>query len=217
MLLQQARFFATRCKSNVSSWSRWLEYKVIADTLASVAAFVAIVSVMVSWYRNARRPLKITRAVIHSKEREKTFILVIKNVKPYPVTINRTECYRKKKYEIQKKLGGRPEYSALFPRSEQLFVSGQTFEIAANGHTDIRFSASVDSDIPKKLLFLLETSHGYHQLWCKDITTVEIEKVDVYSVEYRLDYSTKCRAKAIYYWKFLKGLITSCSRRLRRG
>ncbi len=194
-----------------------MEYKVIADTLASVAAFVAIVSVMVGWYRSARKPLKITRVVVHRKEDETTFILVVKNVKPYPITIKRTDCYRRKKYQVQKKLGGRPEYSELFPGSEILSTSRQAFEIEANGHTDIRITGARNLGVPEKLLFLLETSHGYHELWCKDVSIVEIGKVDVYGVEYRLDYESRHRAKALYYWKVLKELTTSCSRRLRRG
>lgn len=194
-----------------------MEYKVLADTLASVAAFVAIVSVMVSWYRSATKPLKITRVVVHRKEDETTFILVVKNVKPYPVTIKRTDCYRRKKHQVQKKLGGKPEYSELFPGSEMLSTSRQAFEIAANGYTDIRIAGARNLDIPEKLLFLLETSHGYHELWCKDVSIVEIGKVDVYSVEYKYDHESKRRAKALYYWKLLKELTTRSSRRLRRG
>jgi len=194
-----------------------LEYKVLADTLASVAAFVAIVGVMASWYRSARKPLKIMRVVVHRKEDETTFILVVKNVKPYPVTIKRTDCYRRKKYQVQKELGGKPEYSELFPGSEMLSTSRQAFEIAANGHTDIRIAGARNLTIPEKLLFLLETSHGYHELWCKDVSIVEIGKVDVYSVEYKYDYESKRRAKALYYWKLLKELTTRCSRPLHRG
>lgn len=194
-----------------------MEYKIIADTLASFASFVAIVSVMVGWYRSARKPLKITRVVVHRKKDETTFILVVKNVKPYPVTIKRVDCYRRKKYEVQKKSEGRPEYSALYPGSEILFTNVQEFEIAANGHTDIRITVASNIDAPEKFLFLLETSHGHHELWCKHISIVEIGKVDVYDLEYRLDYNSKYRAKAMYYWKLMKELTISCSRRLRRG
>jgi len=184
-----------------------LEYKVIADTLASVAAFVAIVSVMVGWYRSARRPLKITRVVIHRKKDETTFILVVKNVKPYPITVKRTECYRRKKYEVQKKLGGKLEYSELFPGSELLSTSSQAFEIFPNGHTDIRIGGASNLDIPQKLLFLLETSHGYHELWCKDVSIVDIGKVNVYGMEFKHDCESKYQAKSLYYWKLIKELI----------
>lgn len=183
-----------------------MEYKVIADTLASIAAFVAIVSVMVSWYRSARKPLKITRVVVHRKNDETTFILVVKNVKPYPITIRSIECYRRKKYEVQKKLGGKLEYSELFPGKAKLSSSSQPFEINANGHTDIKIASKANLDIPGKLLFLFETSHGFHELWCKDISIVDIGKVDVYGVEYKHDYESKYKAKLLYYWKLLKEL-----------
>jgi hypothetical protein len=130
--------------------------------------------------------------------------LVVKNVKPYPVVIKRTDCYRRKKYEVQKKHGEKPEYSELFSGSERIFGTKAEFEIAANGHTDIRISDVSLSDIPTRLLFLLETSHGYHELWCKEVTVVEIGKVDVYSLEYKLDFESKWHAKVVYYWKRLK-------------
>jgi hypothetical protein len=194
-----------------------VEYKIIADTLASAAALVAIVSVMASWYRSARKPLKITSVVVHKKEDETAFILVVKNVKSYPVTIKRTGCYRRKKYQVQKKLGGKPQYSELFPGSEMLSASREPFEIAANGHTDIRIAGARNLNIPGKLLFLLETSHGYHELWCKDVLIVEIGKVDMHGVEYKYEYESKRRAKALYYWKLLKDLTTRCSGRCRRS
>ena len=161
---------------------------------------------MVSWYRSARRPLKVIRVVVHKKSDEITFIIVVKNVKDYPVTIKRADCYRRKKYEVQKKHGGKPEYSEFYPGSEMIFTSKETFEIPANAYTDIRINVPAAPTIPSKLLFLFETSHGYHELRCKDVSIVEIGKLDVYGVEYRLDYESKYRAKAVYYWKLLKEL-----------
>ena len=85
-----------------------------------------------------------------------------------------------------------------------IFTNKETFEIAAKGHTDIRICDVSLSDIPAKLLFLLETSHGYHELWCKDVILVEIGKADVYSLEYKCDFNSKWLAKAVYYWKRLR-------------
>lgn len=78
-------------------------FKIIVDILASISVLIAIVSVLVSWYRNTQKPLKIIRTIVHKNDKT-TFILVIKNVKPYPVVIKNTDCYRKKKYEIQKNM-----------------------------------------------------------------------------------------------------------------
>jgi len=191
------------------------KFKVIVDTLASLSAFIAIVSVMVGWYRSARKPLKIVRTVIHKENDKATFILVVKSVKEYPVAIKRLDCYRRKKYEVQKKEGGKPEYSVVFAGSEMIFGSKETFQIAANGHTDIRVSEVGFSDVPSKLLFLLETSHGYHELWCKDVTTVELGKTEVYSLEYGYEFESKWPAKAVYYWKKLRELTRRSTGRAR--
>jgi len=189
-----------------------LEFKVLVDTLASIASLVAIVSVMVGWYRSARRPLRVTRVVVHKSTNDLTFIVLVKNVKDYPVTIQRTDCYRRKKYEVQKKHGGRPEYSKFFPGSEMIFTSRDTFEIAANGHTDIRIRIAGTTDIPSRLLFLLETSHGYHELWCKEIVVVEIGKVEVYGVEYKDEYRSKWIARAMYHVALLRDLVSTLHR-----
>lgn len=194
-----------------------MDYKVIADTLASGAAFVAIVAAMYSWYQGARKPLKVIRVVVHQKESEWNFIIVVRNTKPYPVTIKAADCYRRKRYRVQKKLGGKPEYDELFPGAEQIFRGGIDCEIAANGHTDVPVSTNPQSDIPSNLLFLLDTSHGYQELWCKNVDVVEIGQVEVYGVNYRHDFSSRLPAKTCYIWKRVEELTKSCSRRLRRG
>jgi hypothetical protein len=45
---------------------------------------------------------------------------------------------------------------------------------------------------------------------------VEIGKVDVYDVEYRLDYDSMHRAKAVYYWKLLKELTKLLQRNAKK-
>jgi hypothetical protein len=72
-------------------------FKLIVDTLASLAAFVAIITVLASWYRSIRKPLVIQRIVVHRKKDKTTFILIIKNVKDYPVEIKKLEGYNKEK------------------------------------------------------------------------------------------------------------------------
>lgn len=174
--------------------------------MASISVLIAIVSVLVSWYRNTQKPLKIIRTIVHKNDKT-TFILVIKNVKPYPVVIKNTDCYRKKKYEIQKKYGEKPEYSELLLISEKIFSNEQMFEIPANSHTDIQIRNVDLLDIPTKLLFLLKTSHGYHELWCKQLTIIEIGKTKVHGLEYKYDFESKWHAKAVYHSKKFKEII----------
>ncbi|MRR54275.1 MAG: hypothetical protein EG822_07165 [Deltaproteobacteria bacterium] len=176
------------------------QYKNIIDILSSMASFIAIIGVMVSWYKSAQKPLKIDRVVIHKKETENTFILVVKNRKNYPVEIKSISCYRKPKYQIQKKNNQKPEYMKLLSLSDSYFSSSEHFEIGANGHTDIRVKCGPFSGQANRLLFSIYTSHGYHEIWCKDILEVDIGKTEVYGLEYQHEYQSKYRAKIQYYW-----------------
>lgn len=180
-----------------------MEFKLVVDILSSVAAFVAIVAALVAWYQSARKPLLVDRVVVHRKEQASTFILMVKNAKSYPVTISRVGCYKRKKHQVQRKRGGAPEYSATYSSTDMIFDAPGEFEILPSGHTDVRIEVNGEPDIPKALLFLLQTSHGFHELWCKEIEVVEIGKVGVYSIDYQHDYGSALRAKAMFYWKRL--------------
>jgi len=191
-----------------------LDYKAIADTLASGAAFVAIVAALHGWYQSARRPLKISRVIVHQKASESNFIIEVENVKPYPVTIKAVDCYRGKRFRVKKTFGGRLVYHELFPISEQIFSDRVECEISANGHKDVRVSSSRQSNIPCKLLFLLDTSHGYHELCCNKVAGIDIDCSEW--LEYKYDYSSKLPAKIRYVWERAVELIKRCTRMLRR-
>lgn len=190
-----------------------VEFKVFVDALASVASIVAIVSVLVGWYRSARKPLKIVRVVVHRKMDGMTFILITKNRQAYPVTTKRIDCYRRKIFEVQKKIGSKPEYSERLSSREALFMEGARFEVPASANIDLHIDADGSADIPGRLLFSIDTSHGYHELWCDDVTVVDIGKADVYSVDYNEEYHSKAAAKLMFYWKTLGELTRRWSRR----
>jgi len=176
------------------------QFKNIIDILSSLASLIAIIGVLVSWYRSSQKPLKIERVVIHKKENESTYILVVKNRKNYPVEIKSISCYRNPIYQIQKKNNQRTEYSKLLSLSDSCFSSSEHFEISANGHTDIRIKVATYREQAHRLLFSINTSHGYHEIWCKDILEVNIGKTEVFGLEYRHEYQSKYRAKIHYYW-----------------
>lgn len=193
-----------------------MEFKLVVDILSSLAALVAIVVALAAWYRSARRPLQIDRIVIHRKEQASTFILLVRNVKSDPVTIKRVGCYKRKKHQVQRKHGSSPEYSATFSSADMVFDAPGEFEVLPNGSTDVRVQASGASEAPGALLFLLHTTHGFHELWCRDITEVEVGKANVYNVEYQHDYDSAWRAKVVFYWKrFLFGVRSTFRRRSR--
>ena len=56
-------------------------YKHVVDALSSTAALIAIITVLWSWFKNSQMPLAIERLVVHNKESESTYILVIKTGK----------------------------------------------------------------------------------------------------------------------------------------
>lgn len=89
-------------------------FKVIVDTLASLAAFVAILSVLFGWYSSARKPLSISRVVVHKKDDGLTYIIVTKNRKSYPVETKRIDCFSKKSFEIEERVGESPNTSRSY-------------------------------------------------------------------------------------------------------
>jgi hypothetical protein len=184
------------------------KYKDIVDMLASLASLIAIISVLISWYRNSRKPLKVEKVIIRRKDSESRYILIIKNKKDYPVEIKSAECYTNKKYEILKKMGQKPEYSEMLSHSERLFSDSQKFKIEANGHTDISIIGRNINNNITKLLFSLHTSHGYHELWCSNILIVPVEQIQIFDVEYHYKFETKFKARIKYYWVQLKDFFT---------
>ena len=180
-----------------------MEFKVLVDTLASVASIVAIVSVLVGWYHSARKPLKIVRVVVHQKKDRTTFILIMKNRQAYPVTTKRIDCYKRKIFEVQKKVGGRPEYSERLSSREALFMQTTGLEVPGSANTDLQIEVDRVVDIPGRLLFSIETSHGYHELWCSDVIVVDVGKATAYSVDYIHEYNSKVAAKFMYRWRVL--------------
>ena len=177
------------------------QYKIIIDTLTSSAALVAIIGVLVSWFRSLQKPLNIERVVIHKEEEGSTFILIVRNRKEFPVNINSISCYKKPTYEVQKKNNQKPEYLKYFSSSDLFFRNSDQFVIDANGHTEIRIKSGKFNGPVQRLLFSINTSHGYHEIWCKDILEVDIGKSEVFGVEYKQKYKSKYIAKTVHYWK----------------
>jgi len=178
------------------------------ELLNSIAAFVAITAALWSWFRSAQKPLKLVRIVLHKKKESSTYILLIKNRKPYPVTIKNTSCYKKRSYRIQQKTGGEPEYHPILDLAFQVFDNRDQIEIEANAHTDIKFETSKTKENPNKLMFSLQTSHGYHELWCKNILSVDMSgQGDTYSLIHNFEYHEKYKALAKYSLLRLKWLI----------
>lgn len=192
-------------------------FKVVLDILASLAALVAILSVLVGWYNSARKPLSISRVVVHKKDDGLTYILVTKNRKSYPVETRRIDCFSQKTFEIEQRVGEKPEYVEKLSSRYAVFSSNASFEVPAKGNVDVRIEVDGQTDISDHLIFSIDTTHGYHEISCKDITVVEIGKTVIYSAEFKKEYDSKSRAKMVYFWRRIVELTKRCSRRLRRA
>jgi len=149
---------------------------------------------------------------VHRDDLHSIFILVTENRQNYPVSITRSDCYKRKKFEVMKKNGKFPEYAERISIKEMLFTNSDQFEVPARAYTDLNIKVSGTPEIPKSLLFLLVTSHGYHELTCKDISVVDIGKVEVFGAEYKDEYNSKVAAKLAFYKKILKELINRFKR-----
>ena len=177
-------------------------FKVVVDILASLAALIAIIAVLVSWKLHSQKPLKIERVVIRKKKDNDTYILVIKNRKPYPVEIESIECFTKRHYCVVTKAQN-AEYQKFLNYKYRCFKKcykeNAKFYIEANGDIVIEIEDNkIDGKI-HKLLFTINTSHGYHEVWCKNIQEYEIGKTEVYDLKDKKEFESKFIAILVYY------------------
>lgn len=192
-------------------------FKVIVDTFASLAALVAILSVLVGWYSSARKPLSISRVVVHKKDGSLKYILVMKNRKSYPVETKKIDCYTRKTFEIEQRVGEKPEYIEKLSSRYAVFSSKVSFKVPAKGNIHISIEVDGQTDISDQLIFSIDTTHGYHEISCKNITVIEIGKAVVYSVEFKKECVSKSRAKMVYLWRRIVVLTRCFSRPQRRA
>ncbi len=180
------------------------QFQTVVNLLSSIAALIAILSVMVSWFRNKQKPLKIERVVIHRKEKDCNYILVFKNRKDYPVNIKSIHAYTTPKFKIEQQYGNKPMYSEVLSLSDNLFLHSDVAEIGARGHENVKVAGNhFTGDLPK-ILFSIQTSHGYHEIWCKNILTVEMNgKTSVIALKHIYESNSKFKALSKYYWLLL--------------
>lgn len=182
-------------------------FKLIVDLLASVAAFIAIIATLTAWYRSARKPLAIDRLVIHKKTNESTFILILENQKDYPVTVKQIDCHTRRHLRVQQKPEEPPEYQDALNLEDRIFRDNSETQLAANAHTDIRIKAAPITDSYTKLLFSFDTSHGSHQLWCRNILIVPIGVAETYTLDYKRDFQSRIQARLFYTWAKFRNAI----------
>tara|TARA_R110000765_G_scaffold418819_2_gene522591 strand:- start:1626 stop:1931 length:306 start_codon:yes stop_codon:yes gene_type:complete len=90
----------------------------------------------------------------------------------------------------------KPECIDALALNDSLFITSDSFEIGANGHTDIQISGNYLNPNIRKLLFVIHTSHGYHKVWCSKIITVDMTLKTVIFNMYEFDSKIKAKIKA---------------------
>jgi hypothetical protein len=176
-----------------------LSFKIIVDTLSSLAALIAIVTVLIAWYKSARKALSIKQVVVHQASDKFTYIIKIKNIKPYAVTINNINCYKQKSFMVEKENHKRPKYRYGYQLQDMAFKTNEKFTIQANGLTEISIPTNTKLDGIKQLLLDMSTSHGDQFLICKNIFLAPSTATLVIGMEFNEHYSSKFKALRNYY------------------
>jgi len=174
--------------------------KLIVEILSSIASLVAILVVLFAWFKSSRKALKVVRVTIHLKKNETTFILWVKNRKPYPVEIKNIRCFTHRLYKVEQKQGGKPEYRPSLNCKLSPFTSSEHKQIAPDGFTDIRYEISRAFEDFDQLLFDLDTSHGLFLLKCRNIDNVSMGKMEAYQVKFTKDYESRVKALSRYLY-----------------
>lgn len=152
-------------------------FNYIVDVLSAIVSILAIITVSAAWYKSSQKFLKVDRVIIRYYQEKITCILLIKNLEPQVVKIKTIECYTRKTYIVEKINNSAPQCIPTLNPINSLFTSSELKEIVANrSSTNVEYRVSNHSKGKKikKLLFFMNTSHGFLSLKCKKIDTYEM-------------------------------------------
>jgi hypothetical protein len=181
-----------------------LSFKTIIDILSSLAALIAIVTVLIAWYKSARKALSIKKVVIHQTSDKFTYIIKIRNIKPYAVTINNMRCYKQKSFMVEKQNHQKPKYSYGYQLQDMAFRTNEKFTIQPNGLTEILIPTDIKLDDINQLLLDMSTSHGDQFIICKNIIFAPSTATLIIGMEFNEHYSSRFEALCNYYKLRLK-------------
>lgn len=184
-------------------------FNTVIDTLSALASLIAILVVLAAWFNSIRSPLKVSRVVIHRKKDESTYILLVKNRLSHTVEIKNIRCFTHRNYRVEQKNNCAPEYHPELSYNDSPFISNDTKEILGKGHTDIRYKAPNYTKEINKLLFSMDTSHGFLLLKCKNIEIVNMGSTQVYGLEFVENYDSKYKALKVFFCLKIKYIFRS--------
>tara|TARA_Y100000310_G_C20703217_1_gene832046 strand:- start:11409 stop:11993 length:585 start_codon:yes stop_codon:yes gene_type:complete len=192
------------------------KFKLVVDILSSTAAMIAIFTVLVAWISSKKKPLKVKRVVIHQSSDSSMYILEIENNKPYYVEVKATQCFTKKHYKVEQVNNCFPTIRGTYSLTDSVFLADKIHSIQPNGCTDLRFNKGKNLNDVKELIFLMDTSHGFHSLKCKNITLVNMG-TQVFGMEAVEEYSSWLLAVKCYVKLSAKRLGNMLKRKITRG
>jgi hypothetical protein len=178
---------------------RYIKLQNYCYTLSSLAALIAIITVLIAWYKSAREALSIKQVVIHQTAEKFTYIIKIKNIKPYAVTIKDMNCYKQKSFMVEKENNQKPKYSYGYQLNDMAFQTREEFTIQAGGLTEISIPTSIKLNDIDQLIIDMGTSHGVQLIICKNIILAPMSATLVLGMEFNEHYSSKFEALCNYY------------------
>ena len=193
-----------------------LNFKSVVDTLSSVAALIAIITVLTAWYKNARRALEIKQIVIRQTPDKFTYIIQIKNIKPYSVTIKGMRSYKKKSFYVEKEEHQKPKYSYGYQYNDLAFQTNEEFTIHANGLTEILVPTNIRLEGIKNLIIDMATSHGNQFITCNNIILAPSMATLVFDMEFDEKYSSKFTALYNFYKLKIKHMFTTMFKKINK-
>lgn len=182
------------------------KFKISVEIVGSLASLIAIFTVLIAWWNAKRPPLKITQGIIGGYGDDIfEFTLRIKNVKPIPVKVKHVSCYKKENIRLEKRSLEIPRYEKVMDARDKIFSITVDKHISELGEYLLVHKLKAKVEKPKYLMVMLDTSHGYLWLKCKNIhyynptiVTVKIDYSDTVQ-NYFLSSISYLRCLAVFF------------------
>jgi hypothetical protein len=180
------------------------DFKAVVDTLSSIASILAIFTVMIAWFRTARKALKIHHVVYYKHQDQLAYIVRFKNIKSYPVTIKYTRCYTNRSFTIEIPSSLPPNFSSGFHPFNVAIMDSNEHVIEPFGSTEITYISKCKPSKIRHLIFDLGTSHGDMFIKCNKVNYFEMDAtVTVNENINKKVFVNKYKAIFYYYWQKL--------------
>ncbi|PTP90349.1 hypothetical protein [Vibrio splendidus] len=177
-------------------------FKLIVDVLASLAALVAILTVLFSWWYSRLPPLIVSQMVISRTGNKHRIFVRLQNRRQYPVKILSLDCFRDKKFNVR---GNGNEKPTLFPSvnvGDKVLSYGE-LHVVERGEIIFETETNVENLDIGKFYFSIRTLHGRMDLVCNNVAYFEKQ---IITVDPKSNYYTKIRfvAYALYAIKYVR-------------